>query len=136
MQEYVEENPMNLFLKSSKWIRILLLICISSFLLTSLTGLRDIKKEGVACRFQARIFDIEKPPPDQKVLVVKELEKQQKIYVIVTKETIIGSDGSNMKFEDLHLEMAIEIEGLKVIEREDGRDNTIVLAKRIRLLVQ
>ena len=127
---------MSLFLKSSKWIRILLFICISSFLLTSLTGLRDINKEGVACRFQARIFDIEKPPPDQKVLVVKELEKQQKIYVVVTKETIIGSDGSNMKFEDLHLEMAIEIEGLKVIEREDGQDNTIVLAKRIRLLVQ
>ena len=124
--------------------KILFSICISSFLLASLTGFRDIKKEGVECRFRARIVDIEKPPPDQKVLVVKQIlrtqaksqEKQQKIYVLVTGETIIGSGNSILKFEDLRLEMAIEIQGLKIIEKEDGEEDTVVLAKRIRPLVQ
>lgn len=135
---------MNLFLKSSRSIRILLLLCIASFLLTFLVGFQDIKKEGVACKFEARIVDIEKPPPNQKVLVVKELsattakakEKAQKIYVLVTAETKIGSGDSIMKFEDLRLEMAIEIQGLKIIEKEDGQENTVVLAKKIRPLVE
>ncbi|MCJ7663970.1 MAG: hypothetical protein MUO24_06980 [Desulfobacterales bacterium] len=139
----MEENPMSIYQKSSKVIRIVLLICIASFLLMSLTGFQDIKKEGVACTFQARIFDIEKPPPDQKVLVVKQIQstqtkakvKEQKIYVLVTSETIIGS-GDNMKFEDLRLEMAIEIQGLKITEKEDGKENIVVLANRIRILVQ
>lgn len=124
--------------------KIMFFICILFFLLTSLTGFRDIKKEGVECRFQARIVDIEKPPPDQKVLVVKQIlrtqakaqEKQQKIYVLVTGETIIGSGNSILKFEDLRLEMAIDIQGLKIIEKEDGEEDTVVLAKRIRPLVQ
>jgi hypothetical protein len=135
---------MGLYLKSSKSMKIMFFICISFFLLTSLTGFRDIKKEGVECRFRARIVDIEKPPPDQKVLVVKQIlrtqtkaqEKQQKIYVLVTGETIIGSGNSILKFEDLRLEMAIEIQGLKIIEKEDGEEDTVVLAKRIRPLVQ
>jgi hypothetical protein len=107
-------------------------------------GFQDIKKEGVACKFEARIVDIEKPPPNQKVLVVKELsattakakEKAQKIYVLVTAETKIGSGDRIMKFEDLRLEMAIEIQGLKIIEKEDGQENTVVLAKKIRPLVE
>jgi len=144
MQEYVEENPMSLFLKSSKWIRILLFICISSFLLTSLAGFRDIKKEGVACKFEARIVDIEKPPPDQKVLVVKKIrrthvaikEKQAKIYVLVTSDTQIGFEGDTMKFEDLHLEMGILIEGFRIVEKEDGKEQVVVQATRIRPLVE
>jgi len=135
---------MRIYLKSSKLMRILLVICLSSFLLTSLAGFRDIKKEGVECKFKARIVDIEKPPPDQKVLVVKQIrrtqaaaqEKQRKIYVLVTSDTRIGFDGSNMKFEDLRLEMGIWIEGFKVIEKEDGEENTVVLAIRIRPLVE
>ena len=135
---------MRLYLNRNKMIKILFAICISSFMVMSLVGFQDIKKEGVACTLRARIFDIEKPPPDQKVLVVKELlnrvskakEKQQKIYVIVTSETIISSGDRILKFGDLRLEMAIEIEGLKVIDREDGQENTVILAKKIRPLVQ
>ena len=135
---------MHLDLKDKKIMMIPLICCISAALLMSLVGFQDIKKVGVACKFQARILDIEKPPPDQKVLVVKELpnkvakikEKQQKIYVIVTSETIISSGDRILKFSDLRLEMAIEIEGLKVIDREDGQENTVILAKKIRPLVQ
>lgn len=135
---------MGLFLKSSKVIRILLFICISSFLLTSLTGLRDIKKEGVACKFEARIVDIEKPPPDQKVLVVTKIRrthaatkgKQEKLYVLVTSKTQIGFDGDTMKFEDLHLDMGIVIEGFRIVEKEDGKEVVVVQATRIRLLVE
>jgi hypothetical protein len=131
---------MRLDLKDKKIVMIPLIFCISAAFLMFLVGFQDIKKVGVACKFQARILDIEKPPPDQKVLVVKELPsttaKAQKIYVLVTSETIIGSGDGKMKFGDLRLEMAIEIEGLKVIDREDGREDTVVLAKKIRPLVQ
>ncbi len=110
----------------------------------SLVGFQDIKKEGIECKFQARIVDIEKPPPDQKVLVVNELlikkvkgkEKAQKIYVIVSSETIIGSKDSILKFSDLHLGMGIEIQGRKIIDRENGEENTVVLAKSIRPLIE
>ena len=119
-------------------------VCLAFAMLTSLVGFQDIKKEGIAYKFQARIIDIEKPPPDQKVLVVIKLptrliktkEKQKKIYVIVTSETIMNSGDKILKFADLRLEMAIEIEGLKAIDREDGKETTFVLAKKIRVLIQ
>jgi hypothetical protein len=118
--------------------------CLAFVMLMFLVGFQDIKKEGIAYKFQARIIDIEKPPPDQKVLVVSKLptkmiktkQKQEKIYVIVTSETIMNSGEKIIKFADLRLEMAIEVEGLKAIEREDGKESTFVLAKKIKILIQ
>jgi len=135
---------MHIYLKSSKPMKILLFICLSSFVLASLVGFRDIKKEGVECKFRARIVDIEKPPPDQKVLVVKRIRrsqaatkaKQGKIYVLVTGDTLIGFADSGMTFEDLYLGMGIEIQGFKVIEKQDEEEYTVVLAKRIKPLVE
>lgn len=135
---------MRLYLKNSKAIRILFILLVS-FMVASLVGFRDIEKEGVACKFRARIVDIEKTPPDQKMLVVKEIRRTQaatkekhvkKIYVLVTSDTLIGFEGSIMKFEDLRLDMGIEIQGLKVIEKQDEEENTVVLAKRIRPIVE
>ena len=135
---------MRLYLRSTKLMISFWGVCLAFAMLTSLVGFQDIKKEGIAYKFQARIIDIEKPPPDQKVLVVIKLptrliktkEKQKKIYVIVTSETIMNSGDKILKFADLRLEMAIEIEGLKAIDREDGKETTFVLAKKIRVLIQ
>ena len=41
-----------------------------------------------------------------------------------------------MKFEDLHLDMGIEIQGLKVIEKQDGEEDTFVHAKRIKPILE
>lgn len=130
--------------KPSKAVKISVFIVLSSILMISLYGFRDIKREGVECKFQARIVDIEKPPPDKKVLVVKETPvtkakskgKQQKIYVIVTKETIIGFESNTMKFDDLRIEMSIWIEGFKIVEKEDGEEIVVIQAKRIRPMLE
>jgi hypothetical protein len=135
---------MRLYLRSTKLMISFLGVCLAFSMLTSLVGFQDIKKEGIAYKFRARIVDIEKPPPDQKVLVVSKLptrmiktkEKLEKIYVIVTSETIMNSGEKILKFADLRLEMAIEVEGLKAIDREDGKETTFVLAKKIRVLIQ
>jgi hypothetical protein len=139
----VKEKPMYLYLKINKPIRILLCICLSSLLLTALVGFRDFKKEGVACTLQARIVDIQILPSGTQVLVVKELptttarakDKERTIDVLVTSETISRSGDRILKFNDFRVGMLIEIQGLKVIEREDGQDNTVVLALKIRQLV-
>jgi hypothetical protein len=139
----MKEKPMSLYLKINKPIRILLCICLSSLLLASLVGFRDFKKEGVACTLQTRIVDIQKLPSGTQVLVVKELpttttrakDQEQTIYVLVTSETISRSGDRILTFNYFRLGMLIEIEGLKVIEREDGQDNTVVLALKIRQLV-
>ena len=55
----------------SKSMRMSLFIAVSSFIMISLCGFQDIKQEGVECKFQARIIDIEKTA-DKKMLVVKE----------------------------------------------------------------
>lgn len=140
----MEENQMRIYFKHSKPIRILLFICLSSLVLTSLVGFRDIKQEGVECKFRARIVDIEKPPPDHKVLVVKQIrdsqatakEKRENIYVLVTRDTQIGSQSSLMKFEDLQPNMSIEVRGLKVIEKQDEKEYTVVFAKSIRSIIE
>ena len=130
--------------KKAKVVGICSSIILSSLIMISLCGFKDIDQEKVMWKFQARIIDIEKPPPDQKVLVVKQIrrtqaakkEKQRKIYVLVTSDTIIGFEGSIMKFEDLYLDMGIEIQGLKVIEKQDGEEDTFVHAKRIRPILE
>jgi hypothetical protein len=135
---------MRIYLKRNKPMKILLLICLSTFLLTSLVGFRDIKKEGVACEFQARIVDVRKSSPDNKVLLVKQIRRtrvaakveQEKIYVLVTGDTLIGFKGNTMKFDDLRIKMAILIEGFKVIEEEEGTEVAVVQATRIQPLLE
>jgi hypothetical protein len=139
----VKEKTMYLYLKINKPIRILLCICISSLLLASLVGFRDFRKEGVACTLQVRIVDIQTLPDGTQVLVVKELsttkatvkDKGQTIDVLVNSETISRSGDRFLRFNDFRVGMLLEIQGLKVIEREDGQDNTVVLALKIRQLV-
>ena len=135
---------MQVYLKSSKSMRIFLCILLVSFMVASLVGFRDIKEEGGVCRFRARIVDIEKPPPDQKVLVVKKIpskqekikEKGQEVYVILTDETIIGFEDGNMKFDDLTIGMCIEIQGTKIIEKENDHEIVDVYAQRIWPVVE
>jgi hypothetical protein len=134
---FFEENPMCVYLKSHKPASIFLFICISTVIVVSLMGFRDFKKEGVACTLRAHIVHIQKDP---QVLEVKELQtaaaiakgKEQTIYVLVTSETISRSGDRILTFKDFRVGMLLEIQGLKVIEREDGRDNTVVLALKIR----
>lgn len=122
-------------IKSSKLIRSLLCIVLTGVVLTSLMGFRDIKKEGVKCKFTARIVDIEKPPPDKKVLVVKQTpvtQSSKNIYVLVTDDTSLGFNKKRgMTFDDLNIEMCIEIEGFKIVEKKDGKDILVVQAKKI-----
>jgi hypothetical protein len=143
-QEYfVEEDSMRLSLKGNRWIRILLFISLSSLLLAVLVGFRDFKKEGVKCTLRARIVDIQTLPSGTQVLVVKELlttaartkSKERTIDVLVTSETISGTGDRILQFKDFRVGTLIEIQGLKVIEREDGQDNTVILAQEIRQLV-
>ena len=123
------------------------MVCLSTFVLTFLVGFRDIKKEGAACKFQARIVrivDVKKPSPDNKVLLVKQIRcthvatkvKQEKIYVFVTSDTQIGFEGNTMKSDDLRIEMAIWIEGFKIIEKENGKEVVVVQATRIQPLLE
>ena len=134
---------MSVYLTSKKWIRILLFICVSSLLSTALAGSQDFKKEGVACTFQARIVGIQTPPSGTKALVVQELPtttamaqgQGQPIYVLVTPETISRFGDRILKFNDFRRGMLLEIQGLKVIERDNGQDNTFVLALKIRRLI-
>jgi hypothetical protein len=139
----VEEDSMRLSLKGNRWIRILLFISLSSLLLAVLVGFRDFKKEGVKCTLRARIVDIQTLPSGTQVLVVKELlttaartkSKERTIDVLVTSETISGTGDRILQFKDFRVGTLIEIQGLKVIEREDGQDNTVILAQEIRQLV-
>ena len=36
-----------------------------------------------------------------------------------------------MTFDDLNIEMCIEIEGFKIVEKKDGKDILVVQAKKI-----
>jgi hypothetical protein len=138
----MKEKPMYLYIKINKPIRILLSFCLASLLLTALVGFQEFKQDGVVCKFRARIVDVQKSPGTQ-FLVVKELlttkamakDKEGTIDVLVTSETISRSGDRILKFNDFRVGMLIEIEGLKIIEREDGKDYTVVQAQRIRQLV-
>ena len=139
---------MHPYLQINKPLRILLSFFLLSLLLTVLVGfedfnLQEFKKEGVACTLQARIVDIQTLPSGTQVLVVKALSatttggsnKGGAIDVLVTSQTISSSGDRTLKFSDFRFGMFIEIQGLEVIERENGIDTTVVLAKRIRQLV-
>lgn len=134
---------MRFYLRSNNWLRILLFVCFSSLVVTALTGFQDFKRDGVACRFQARIVDIHIPSPGTQILVVKELaaatattkNKEQTIEVLVTAETISRSGDKSLKFSYFRAGMLLEIEGLKIIERENGVDYPVVQALRISQLV-
>jgi len=131
------------YLKRCNLIKKLFIITLSMVLIIFLYGLKDFKKDGIEYKFRARIVDIENPPPDKKVLVVKEIHnrknhakgKTEKIFVIINSETRIGSEGAIMKFKDLRLKMAVAIEGIKIVENDDGVEKKVVLAKWIRPLV-
>src|SRR5208337_1020376 len=131
LQDYVvEEDSMRLYRKGNRWLRILLFICLLSFLFTALVGfqdfnVQDLKSKGVACTLQARIVNIPKLPSGKQVLVVKKLPTAaaETIYVVVTSETISTSGDRILTFKEFRVGMLIEIQGLKVIEREDDQDN-------------
>jgi hypothetical protein len=139
----MKEKAMHLYPKINKAMRTLLSICLASLLLAALMGFQDFKKEGVQCRFRARIVDIQKPPTGMQVLIVKALsptttgsrDKARTIDVFVTSETISRAGDRFLNFNDFRVGMLIEIQGLKAIEQEDGQDKTFVLADRITQLV-
>jgi hypothetical protein len=143
----MKEKAMRPYLKSNKSLRILLSICLLCLLLIVLAGfqdfnVREIKTNGVACTLQARIVDMQTLQSGTQVLLVKALPTAvkgsntgQTIDVLVTSETTSRFGDRTLKFGDFRVGMLIEIQGLKVIERDNGIDTTVILAQRIRRLL-
>jgi hypothetical protein len=114
-------------------------IILSFLIMMSLCGFQDIEHEKTACKFQARIIDIGKPPMNERMLVVRETpmtKASEDIYVFITDDTFIGLKNNSMKFDDLTIGMRIEIQGTKVIEKEDDHEIVDVYAQRIRPIVE
>jgi hypothetical protein len=129
---------MHLYHMKSKSMRISLFITLSSLMMISLCGFQDIKQGGVECKFQARIIDIEKTA-DKKMLVVKETPVKmvnKDIYVFIADDTFIGFPNKTMKFDDLIIGMCIEIQGRKVIVKENDQEVIEVYARRIRPIME
>ncbi len=129
---------MHRYRMQSKSMRISLFIALASLIVISLCGFQDIKQEGDGCRFEARIIDIEKPPA-KRMLVVKETpvtREKKDIYVFITDDTFIGFQNKTMKFDDLTIGMSIEIQGRKVIVKENDQELIDVYARRIRPIVE
>jgi hypothetical protein len=124
----------------NKTMRISFFIIISFFMMISLCGFQDIKQTGGAeCKFQARIIDIEKPPANKKMLVVKQTPVKMAntdIYVFITDNTFIGFQNMIMKFDDLTIGMCIEIQGRKVVTKENDQEIIDVYARRIKPIVE
>ena len=131
---------MHPYLMKNKTMRISFFIIISFFMMISLCGFQDIKQEGGAeCKFQARIIDIEKPPANKKMLVVKQTPVKMAntdIYVFITDDTFIGFQNMIMKFDDLTIGMCIEIQGRKVVTKENDQEIIDVYARRIKPIVE
>lgn len=131
---------MGLLLKNSKLFNVFVFIAVSLILVISLVGFRDIKKEGAQYSLKARVVNIETPPPDKKVLVVQKTpvtKARKNTYVLVTDDTeFIGFDKKNMQFNDFTIGMCIEIQGLKIIEKEDGQEIIVVHALSIRPVLE
>jgi len=120
-----------------------------SVLMLSLVGFRDIAgeiaKQGVKYKFQARIIEKVTGKEGQGLVVEKRATARSekgtgdtgdRIYVIVTGETKIGYtvDGLRKKyirFDDLKIGWSVMIEGLKSVQKADGQDIVVVLAKDI-----
>ena len=125
-------------------------------LMLSLVGFRDIAgeiaKQGVKYKFKASIVEkvtgkegqglvVEKRPTVEETRATARSEKGtgdkgDRIYVIVTGETKIGytADGFRKKyirFDDLKIGMSVMIEGIKSVQKADGQDIVVVLAKDI-----
>ena len=128
---------MHVYLKISKLVRICLLVCLSSILVVSIFGFKDIYKKDVAFKFRGRIIE---KPADQQGLVVKKIPAieiiEKRIFVLVTKHTIIRSEGRKIGFDDLRVGMSTLIEGTKEVQRINGRDIMIVQAHKIKLLLE
>ena len=128
---------MHVYLKISKLVRIYLLVCLSSILVVSIFGFKDIYKKEVAFKFRGRIID---KPVDQQGLVVKKIPAietiEKRIFVLVTKHTTIRSKGRNIGLDDLRVGMSLVIEGTKVLQTVNGRDIMIVQAYKIKLLLE
>jgi hypothetical protein len=114
-------------------------IILASLIMISLCGFQDIEQKKLACKFQARIIDIEKPPMNERMLVVRETpvtKASKDIYVFITDDTSIGFQKKTMKFDDLTIGMRIEIQGTKIIEKENDHEIVDVYAQRIRPIVE
>ena len=131
---------MHTYRMKNKTMRISFFIVLSSLMMIFLCGFQDIKQTGGAeCTFQARIIEIEKPPANNKMLVVKQTPVRmanKDIYVFITDDTFIGFQNKIMKFDDLTIGMCIEIQGRKVVTKENGQEMVDVYARRIKPIVE
>ncbi|MBW2040079.1 MAG: hypothetical protein JRI46_10915 [Deltaproteobacteria bacterium] len=128
---------MRLYPKIGKPIKIYLLIVLSSILMISIFGFRDINKEGVVFKFKARIIE---KLTDQRGLVVEKTPitelREKRIFVLVTDKTIIGFKKRRVGLDDLQVGMSIVVVGTKVLEKVDNRKIMIVKAKKIQPIVE
>ena len=131
---------MHPYLMKNKTMRISFFIIISFFMMISLCGFQDIKQEGgIQCTFRARIMDIEKPPANERMLVVKQTPVKMAnadIYVFITDDTFISFQNKIMQFDDLTIGMCIEIQGRRVVTKENDQEMVDVYARRIKPIVE
>lgn len=138
-----EEDSMNLNSKiKNKTIRISICLTLAFFIVISLCGFRNNEKSGrnVEYTVKAQIIEIEESEViDTKSLVVKQIPVKlmnNDIYVFVTDDTFIGFHNKIMEFDDLTIGMCIEIQGRKVVTKENNQEIVDVYARSIKPLME
>ena len=84
-------------------------------------------------------MDIEKPPANERMLVVKQTPVKMAnadIYVFITDDTFISFQNKIMQFDDLTIGMCIEIQGRRVVTKENDQEMVDVYARRIKPIVE
>jgi hypothetical protein len=126
----------------NKTIRIAICIALAFLIVISLCGFRNSVKSGRTVEYtvKAQIIEIdESAVMDTKSLVVKQIPVKlmnNDIYVFVTDDTFIGFQNNIMEFDDLTIGMCIEIQGRKVVTKENNQEIIDVYARRIKPLIE
>ena len=126
----------------NKAIRISICIALSFLIVISLCGFRNhfTSERDVEYTVKAQIIEIEESSIlETKLLIVKQIPVKltnEDIYVYVTDDTFIGFQNKIMEFDDLTIGMCIEIQGRKVVIKENNQEMIDVYAHRITPLME
>ena len=126
----------------SKTIRISICTALAFLIVISLCGFRNKSRSGreVEYTVKAQIIEIEESSIlETKSLIVKQIPVKltnEDIYVYVTDDTFIGFQNKIMEFDELTIGMCIEIQGRKVVIKENNQEMIDVYARRIKPVVE
>ena len=126
----------------NKTIKISICIALASLIVISLCGFRNKSRSGrdVEYTVKAQIIEIEESSIlETKLLIVKQIPVKltnEDIYVYVSDDTFIGFQNKIMEFDDLTIGMCIEIQGRKVVIKENNQEMIDVYARRITPLME